>query len=516
MPPTDDDPALPAGGRKKSPAKPPQEVLAAVDLGSNSFHMLIARVVQGELHILDRMRETVRLAAGLDENKRITKEARDRALLCLQRFGQRVAELPQGSVRAVGTNTLRRAANARGFLRRAREALGHPIEVLPGREEARLIYLGVAHDISDDAGRRLVVDIGGGSTECILGERFEPLLTDSLHMGCVSFSNEFFPGGSLDRERFRAAEIGARLEMQSIERSYRAEGWDEAVGSSGTINAIAEILRLSGWEKGSVTRDGLRRLRKAMVAAGHVSRLELPGLAPDRVPVLAGGVAILTAIFDSLGVEEMRTSSFALREGLLYDLLGRIRHEDVRDRTIRRFGEVYHVDHEQSTRVERTALRLLQQVAEAWALDEELAKRFLVWAARLHEIGLAISYSGYHKHGAYLIEHSDMPGFSREDQALLATLVRLHRRKLDKALFREPPTFRTRLALRLVVLLRLSVLLNHSRRPEAVPNVRLEGEDNRLLVHFPKGWLEDHSLARADLEAETEALLAVGFELRAD
>ncbi len=485
-----------------------------MDLGSNSFHMLIARVVQGELHILDRMRETVRLAAGLDDDKRITNEARERALACLARFGQRIADLPEGAVRAVGTNTLRRAHNARGFLRKARAALGHPIEVLPGREEARLIYLGVAHDISDDAGRRLVVDIGGGSTECIVGERFEPLLTDSLHMGCVSFSEEFFKGGVIDRDRFRAAEIGARLELQTIERSYRAEGWNEAVGSSGTINAIAEILRLSNWTKSGITREGLRRLRKTMVAAGHVTKLELPGLTPERRPVLPGGVAILGAIFDSLGVEVMRTSSFALREGLLYDLLGRIRHEDVRDRTIRRFSEVYHVDHEQAARVERTALRCLGDVAQAWDIDEETARRFLVWAARLHEIGLAISYSGHHKHGAYLIEHSDMPGFGQGDQALLATLVRMHRRKLDKSLFREPPTFRTRLALRLVVLLRLTVLLNHSRRPDAVPRLELEAQDNSLEVTFPKGWLEDQSLARADLEAEAEALRAVGFELR--
>ncbi len=499
-------------GPRSGRSAPPQ-VLAAVDLGSNSFHMLIARVVHGELHILDRMRETVRLAAGLDEEKRITPAARERALACLERFGQRIADLPEQAVRAVGTNTLRRARNARGFLRKGARALGHPIEVLPGREEARLIYLGVAHDLSDDAGRRLVVDIGGGSTECIVGERFEPLLADSLHMGCVSFSETYFSGGATDRERFRQAEIAARLELQSIERSYRAEGWDEAVGSSGTINSVAEILRLNGWSKGGISRAGLRRLRKILVAAGHVGRLELPGLAPDRAPVLPGGVAILIALFDSLGVEHLRTSSFALREGLLYDLLGRIRHEDVRDRTIRRFGEVYHVDQEQAARVERTALKLLEQAAADWDLDQEEGRSFLAWAARLHEIGLAIRYSGYHKHGAYLVDHSDMPGFSQEDQALLATLVRTHRRKLSKGLFREPPSFRTRLALRLAVLLRLAVVLNHSRRPDAVPSLRTRANGNTLELTFPEGWLDDQRLVRTDLEAEAAMLRGVGITL---
>jgi len=492
--------------------KKPLDSIAAVDLGSNSFHMVVARVLHGEPHVVDRLRERVVLAAGLTRDKRLTEEVQAAALACLQRFGQRLRGMQEGSVRAVGTNTLRLARNAPEFLARARRALGHPIEVISGREEGRLVYLGVAHSLAETGGRRLVVDIGGGSTECIVGERFEPLEVDSLHMGCVTWSRRFFPDGAVDRARFREAQIAAMLEFQPIARRYRELGWQTCVGSSGTILACSEVLRADGGGGEGITPKGLRRLRKALVAAGHTSKLALPGLDPERAAHFPGGVAILLAALESLGVERMHTAAGALREGLLYDLLGRIGNEDVRVRTIEAFARRYHVDAEHAARVERTALALFAQVAEAWGL-RSYERDVLAWAARLHEIGLDVAYGGYHKHGAYLVANADMPGFSREDQQLVAMLVRYHRRKLEPPSLEGLPRAGTRSALRLCVLLRLAVLLHRARTEEPLPPVRLLPGEASLEVQFPKGWLARHALTRADLAEEVAFARAARFSL---
>ncbi|MGH7163201.1 MAG: exopolyphosphatase, partial [Planctomycetota bacterium] len=335
---------------------PPPDTVAAVDLGTNSFHMVVAKIVHGQLEIVDRIREQVSLGAGFDVKKRLTPEVQERALACLGRFGQRLRELPQGSVRAVGTNALRQARNAREFLEKARSALGHAIEVVPGPEEARLIYLGVSHSSPDVAGHRLVIDIGGGSTECILGERFDPLLTASLFMGSVSWSLRHFPGGEVTRDGFYRAQVAALLEFQSIERRFRGVGWEACVGSSGTILAVDEILRANEWSEGAITLKGIKRLRKEMLEAGHCGRFAFAGLEEDRRGILSGGAAILTAAFESLQIERMEPSPGALREGLLYDLVGRIQHEDVRDRTIQRLVQRYGLDVEQGARVWRSSL----------------------------------------------------------------------------------------------------------------------------------------------------------------
>ncbi|MEO6697727.1 MAG: exopolyphosphatase, partial [Gammaproteobacteria bacterium] len=404
-----------AVAKKITSSKPP-EIIAAVDLGSNSFHMIIARTHRGKPYTLDRLRETVRLAAGLDKDNRLTAEAQRRALDCLKRFGQRIAAIAPGNLRTVGTNTLRRAHNAKYFLQRAQQALGHPIEIIGGREEARLIYLGVAHSLADGAGKRLVVDIGGGSTELIIGERFEPRHMESLQMGCVTSSLKHFPSGAITPASMQRAEIAAKQELQNLTRHYRSIGWMDCIGSSGTINAIHDIIAANRWSRDGITLSSLKKLRKHLLAAGHVNRLQLPGLRGDRAPVLPGGLAILLAVFESLAIERMHATGGALRDGLLYDLLGRIRHKDIRDHSITRLSMQYHVDTEQAKRVEQTAKRLLKQLPQ-WQLDSYQA--MLGWSARLHEIGLAVSHSQYHKHGAYLVEHSDMPGFSRQEQQLL-------------------------------------------------------------------------------------------------
>jgi exopolyphosphatase/guanosine-5'-triphosphate,3'-diphosphate pyrophosphatase len=474
--------------------------------------MVVARPQKGGLTVLDRIKDRVQVAAGLDRDDVLSEEAMDRAIHCLERFGQRLRDMPSGSVRAVGTNTLRRATNARAFVRRATKALGHPIEVISGKEEARLIYLGVAHDTHHGPSRRLVVDVGGGSTECILGEGFEVLASDSLQMGCVGYSLRFFPDGRLRREGMRKAEIAARLELEGIERRYKTLGWDVCIGSSGTVQAVDEVLRAQRWSPGGVTPKGLRRLRKAILQEESSERLQLQGLKPDRRSTIAGGVAILLAAFEAFEIERMVSSAWALQEGVLYDLLGRIQHEDVRDHTIRTFAERYHVDPEQAARVERTALLFYDQVAKGWELAP-VSRRLLAWAALLHEIGISVSYSGYHKHGAYLATHSDMAGFSREDQETLAWLLRSHRRRVPPDALEAFAPSRRAEALRLAVLLRLSVRLNRSRSHRTLPKTRLAADGRTLRISFPAGWLAAHPLTRAELEEEAAYLDEVGVRL---
>jgi exopolyphosphatase / guanosine-5'-triphosphate,3'-diphosphate pyrophosphatase len=489
------------------------EMAAAVDLGSNSFHMVVGRIDGGQLHIVDRLRERVRLAAGLDADDNIADDAMDRAIACLKRFGQRVDGMPADRVRVVGTNTLRKAKNARAFMQRAREALHYPIEIVSGREEARLIYLGVAQT-TPEAGRRLVVDIGGGSTEVIVGEGFDIVEADSLYMGCVSFSERFFGEGKITAKGFRDAQLAAELELQSIVQSYRQLGWQAAVGCSGTIHAVHDIVRTNGWAENGITAKALKKLRKALLAAGTLETLELPGLAADRKSVIAGGVAILEAVFLDLRIEQMTPSPGALREGVLYDLVGRINHEDVRDRTIRWFQQQYQVDPDQADRAEKTALTLLDQATRTWdELDEEWARPFLTWAARLHEIGLAISHTGHHKHGAYIAANAHMAGFSREEQQILAALVGSQRRRVRSELFEDLDPAHAADVIKLVVLFRLAVRLNRGRDAERPPFVLRVKKDNRLRLHFPDGWLLEHPLTRAALDEEAVFLAAMGFQL---
>ncbi len=511
--PSKDPDTLPISPSDIAITDPLENHFASIDLGSNSFHMKIARLTEQKLDILDRLREQVQLAAGLDENKNLTEEAQNRAIATLERFGERVRDIPRSRVRAVGTNTLRRARNTRVFLDRALDALGHPIEIISGQEEARLIYLGVAHSLSQGAERRLAVDIGGGSTECIIGEGFEPKRVASLYMGCVSYSREFFPDGAIESDLMRRAETAARVELETVQRKFRAEGWELAVGSSGTILAIDRILQQNGWSKDGITPKGLKKLQKAVIQAGHVDALALPGLEKARAPVLPGGLAILRAVFDSFEIKRMHPATGALREGVLYDLVGRSRDEDIRDRTVGEFIGHYHIDRAHAERVEQTSVQCLKQVAGNWDLEERELGRLLMWAARLHEIGLMISYSGYHRHGEYLIANSEMPGFSRNDQQLIAALVRYHRRKLDRSPFENLRKVSGTQALRLCILLRLAVLLNRNRSPQPLPPFKLHADGDRLEIYFPQKWLDDHALTQADLEEESQLLKKTGIDI---
>lgn len=495
------------------PAPAEHTSVAAVDLGSNSFHMIVAQPAGGHLRIIDRMREPVRLAAGLDSDNRLAESARDRALECLQRFGQRLRHLPPGSVRVVGTNTLRKAREAQAFIAAANEALGHPVEVIAGREEARLIYLGVSHSLPDSGNSHLVVDIGGGSTEVIIGRRFEARQRESLYMGCVSYSRQFFPNGRVSAAAMEKAVLAARLELEPVENEYRSIGWGDAIGASGTIKAVRQVVEQMGWASDGITADALAKLRQALVTAGDVEKVELQGLKPDRRPVLAGGVAVLSAIFDALAIDRMQVSDWALREGVLYDLVGRIRHEDVRERTIATMAERFSIDPRQAQRVERSALSLLEHVKHAWKLDGGDYSSLLGWAAQLHELGLAIAHNQHHKHAAYVLENSDMPGFSREEQSRLALLVRAHRRKFPIATFKAFPKAEVSCLIRLAALLRIAVDLHRSRSEQVQPEPVADADGKRLRLAFVDDWLASHPLTRADLEVEAELLRSARLEL---
>lgn len=491
-------------------------LLAAIDLGSNSFHMVVMRLIDGQVQVLDRLKEMVRLGGGLDDDNNLSPEAAERALECLARFGQRLRDMPRGSVRAVGTNTLRNAKNSSGFLRQAEKALGHPIEIIAGREEARLIYLGVAHTDLETDEKRLVVDIGGGSTEVIVGQHATPEFMESMPLGCVSMTRRFLADGMLSQDSLKRAEREARLETRPYEYAFRHHRWQRAVGASGTAKSLAAVCHANGWcEAGQLTADGLKNIRKALIKAKSIDNLSLPGLSEDRQPVFAGGYVVMQAVFDAFDIETMHISEGALREGLIFERVDRMRGLNVRSGTLERLQRDYRVDRAHAQRVADTALRLFDQVGKDWGLDEERDGKVLRKAAQLHEIGLMLSHTGYNEHAAYILQHADMPGFSQQEQQRLAAIVRAHRRKLKKSWMNEQPDELRDANLRLVTLLRLAVTLHRARSPRnIVPALKLKAQDNALAVTFPDEWLERHPLTRSDLEREADYLapqLRLGF-----
>ena len=489
------------------------DLLAAVDLGSNSFHMVVARSVLGQTRVVDRLRETVRLAEGLDGRGGLHPSVRDRALDALARFGQRVRGLPPGRVRAVATQTVRQLASPQSFLVPAETALGHAIEVISGREEARLVYQGVAHAQPPKAGhRRLVMDIGGGSTECIIGSGLVALERESLQVGCVSTTRRFFADGRLSPRRWEEARVEVGAEFQQFASLYRALGWQEALGSSGTNKAIGEVCAAMGLTKGAVTAEALPQVRARLLSAGRIDAIDLPGLSDERRPVIAGGLLVLEAAFEALGLQRMAVSRAALREGVLHDLVGRIGDNDPRDTSVDALMLRYGIDGTQAARVEATALRLFDQVAAAWQLGPD-DRAMLAWAARLHELGLAIAHSQYQVHGAYVLSHSDIAGFSQQEQRFLAALVRAHRRRVPKAVFDALPDRLLAAARRTTGLLRLAVLLHRAHEPDAIPRLdaRADGESLRLAVD--RRWLEARPLLAADLEGEPADSAGLGIAL---
>ncbi|MGE5097120.1 MAG: exopolyphosphatase [Betaproteobacteria bacterium] len=483
--------------------------LGAVDLGSNSFHLLVARVVDDQIYPLDSLKETVRLASGLTEDKRLDLQAQERAIAALRRFSERLAGMPNEAVRVVGTNALRVAKNAAEFLRRAEKTLGFPIEVIPGREEARLIYLGVVHSLPLSNHNRLVIDIGGGSTEFIIGNRMRPRLMESLYMGCVSFTGRFFGDGRIDKKSFRQAELAAREQVQTLATRFAREGWSEVVGSSGTARSIAEILQRNGLSDGHIGAAGISWLREELIAAGELRKLAIPGLREDRIPVVAGGVAIMSAAFAELDLHQMTVAEGALRQGVLWDLLGRVHHRDIRDVTIEQFAKRYHVDAAQAERVTALADALMEQLAREDA-DLEPVRHFLDWAGKLHEVGISIAQGAYHKHSAYILANADMPGFSRQEQAWLSNLVLAQRGKLLKmrAAFEADARLAT-----LAFCLRLAVIVYRSRRTAKLPPLRVARRGKTFQLEVEAAWLADQTLIAHALEGERAQWASVGYSL---
>ena len=499
-----------------SRATPLQGVeIAAVDLGSNSFHMLVARANGAELQVIDRLREPVRIAAGLDTDKKLNLESQARALACLQRFGQRLEQLRAKHVRVVGTNTMRRMKGGKEFMAAAEAALGHSIEIISGAEEARLVYGGVTHGMGRENPRRLVVDIGGGSTEIIIGHGPHPKLLESVSLGCVTHHQLFFGSGEITRANFRKARLAARVQLEFLERRYRKAGWDIAIGASGTVRGVWRVMMAQGWCEQQITREGLEKVIDLVIARGHVNKIDFESLREDRRPVFAGGLAALAGVFDALKLERMETSERALREGVIYDLLGRLSNHDVRGESVAVMAKRYGADLKHAQNIERTALKILDQVTDAWELEPKFCGMLLSWASSLHEIGLVIAHTGYHKHGEYIIRHCDLQGFSQTDQKLLAALVRLHRGKFTLSALDDVPNASIEPLRKLAIIFRLAVLLHRSRTPDLKLPLKVTAGRRLLNLEFnQKTWLTRHPLTQADLEREIDYLRSIEVRLK--
>jgi exopolyphosphatase/guanosine-5'-triphosphate,3'-diphosphate pyrophosphatase len=478
--------------------------------------MLVAQVVKTpsgtQLRPIDTLRESVRLAAGLTDNKLLGNDAYQRGITAIRRFGERIRGFDPANVRAVATNTLRVAKNAPNFIREAEEALGFPIEVIAGVEEARLIYIGAAHEVPAVHGNRLVVDIGGGSTELIIGKGYEPKLMESLYIGCVSHSLRFFPKGSIDSHAFKEAELAARREIQVISGAYLKSGWRQVIGSSGTARALSELIAENNFNgqpdsltNGLITRDGLRAMKKHLLKYEHINQVELQGLKDDRRSVWPGGLAIMIAVFDELGIESMEVTDAALRIGVLYDLLGRSQHEDMRFVTVEQFMQRYAVDREQAKRVGSLAAEFLAQLPKPDAESRADNIALLQWAANLHEIGLSISHNGYHKHSAYIAGNADMPGFSKNDQARLAALLIGHTGKLGK--LANNASFSD---WRMIFCIRLAQVLCRGRSDINLPRVKVSEHNGAYLVSLSNEWAKEHPLTEFSLQKEAAEWERIG------
>lgn len=489
------------------------EIIAGVDLGSNSFHMVVGELRHGQLAIIDRIRETVRLAEGLSESGELSADARQRSLDCLARFGQRLRDMQAGSVRAAGTATIRRAREDSHFITEAEELLGHPIEIISGLEEARLIYGGVAHSLPPTEGLRLVADIGGGSTEVILGQAVQPRAVESLHMGCVTMTERFFPGGVITAEGFEKARLAARLELRPVKAFFRGAVDLQAIGTSGTIRATHAVALELGLIETSITPATIEQLIEKVLEFRSVGELSMKGLSERRAQVWPGGLSILAEVLNTLRIPEMRISDGALREGLMYDLLGRLQHEDARERTVHAMAARFQVDQLQASRVAATAASLHEQLKSSWGFSGDLSSKMLDWSARLHEIGLDISHDGYHRHGSYIAENADMPGFPQAEQRFLAIMIGGQRYPIDVARLKVLPRVWRVPGLRLLIVLRLAVLINRSRSAAESPPINIAAGAGRITLGFDAGWLAENPLTIADLEREREYLSLAGYEL---
>ncbi|NLA51160.1 MAG: Ppx/GppA family phosphatase [Alcaligenaceae bacterium] len=491
-------------------------LLAAVDLGSNSFRLSVGRIEErnGEAYVfaIDRLKETVRLAAGLDDQKFLSDEAIERAVGVLKRFSERIQDFHPNQVRAIATNTFRVAKNKELLLQKAEEALGFPIEVVSGPEEARLVFSGLAHELPFSDENRLVVDIGGGSTEFIIGKGYQSVLVKSLSIGCVSFTKLYFPNGTVTSEAFKKAEINARNQIQVLSKTYRKLGWAEAFGSSGSAKALVAVLQASGFSERGITLEGMEKLKKVLIKTGSANSPLIQDLKDDRGEVLPAGLAIMMAAFKELKIEQMNQGDGALRVGVLYDMLGRKTASDIRAGTVAQYMHRYRVDTKQASRVRlladafyRSALTLSQEDKEKWHHDLHL---LLSWACDLHELGLSIAQSSYHRHTAYVLQYADMPGFSKDEQGILSRLNLVSQGKLNKveinALADEE--------WQAILCMRLAVMFLRNRQAIHLEGLALEIKDKHICLSVSKRWLANHPLTAFSLNNEKQDWENSGFK----
>ncbi|MCD8339876.1 MAG: Ppx/GppA family phosphatase [Burkholderiales bacterium] len=478
--------------------------LAAVDLGSNSFHLEIAKVENDMILSEGSWKEVVRFAAGIDADGNLTAEAQDRALAALARIAEKIKGFPRKQVRAVGTQTMRSAHNSHQFVLKAEKVLGCPIEILSGIEEARLIYKGCSFALPASKAKRLIVDIGGGSTECVIGRKHDVMVAESFHVGCVNTTVRFFKNGNISHSNFHKALLDIESTLEGGVNKLITCGWDEAYGSSGTADAISEIMRASGWSDGTITLPLLKKMRDGMIKAGSPSKFDFLGLREDRREVLAGGVAVMMAAFEKLNITEMRYAEGALRYGLLQDLAGRKMEKDPRNSSVNSLLERLNADKAQAARTEKIAVALFKELnPEA----EKEAVKELRWATEMHEVGLSVSRSDYHKHSAYLILNSEIPGFSRSEQEKLAGIVLGHRGSLKKvsALLEDRETAD------MIFCLRLAAILAHARNDEELPLIKLVAGPGSFTLSIPQVWLDAHPLSEYLIAQEKDIWAKVGF-----
>jgi exopolyphosphatase/guanosine-5'-triphosphate,3'-diphosphate pyrophosphatase len=476
--------------------------IAAIDLGSNSFHMIVARWDNGQLTLLDRLREPVRLGFGLQEDLSLSEDARDRALACLERFGECLRGYPSRSVRIVGTKTLRSVKDSSQFLAEAEKRLGHPVEIISGDEEARLIYLGVANDIAPDDRNRIVMDIGGGSTEVILGKGMQPRLKESLNMGCIAITKKFFMDGKVNEKLITKALIACLQELEPVKDEFLQAGWQQVIGASGSIKAVAKVCQANGWSDGTITLDSLEKIIAIYLNHGKVDA-QIAGLSEDRVMVLS-------ALFEALELKQMVAADWALREGLLFDQKGRLENHDIRQASVDALAARFHVNMDKARAVEKTALNLLSQVAPNWQLTAEDASKLLGWAARLYQVGLDIAHNDYHKHSAYIVQNVDLAGCSRAEQTQLAALVLAHRKRFPAKSF---PLDNSDLV-RLAILLRMAAIFHRGKIKDGLPTIAVKADGRKIKLILPAKWIEDHPLTQADLETEQRHLSDIGYDFQ--
>lgn len=485
-------------------------MLATVDLGSNSFRLQIAQNNNGQPQIIENIKQMVRLAGGLDSNKMLNQEAQERALLCLAQFGERLRGFQPEQVRAVATNTFRVAKNIQEFLPKAEAALGFPIEVIAGREEARLIYTGVVHTYPNNGQKMLIIDIGGGSTEFIIGSDLHPILTESLPLGCVTYSMRFFQN-KISEKDFQAAINAARAEIQRISKLYKREYWDITLGTSGSAKSIANVIATEKLSENGMTLNAMKKLAQRIIAEGSVKKAKLEGLKPERMEVFAGGLAVMMAAFEELEIKQMAFTEAALRDGLFFDFIERQLDSDMREETALQFQQRYHVGKSQALRVEKLAHQFLSHLSKTFTVQEfEYWSNYLRWAAMLHEIGLDIAHTAYHKHTAYILAQADMSGFSRAEQELLATITLAQRGDLKKMVQTQAKP----MLWNAILALRLAVLFCRARLPFELPDNTMLSytEPNIFTLKISKNWLENNLLTSSALESEAQQWQNIGKE----